>query len=163
MVSITTTNGEGGNDGSNNNYSWNCGAEGPKPIMKTLSRNCVNAKNATCWRHVVLKSQGTPMMLAGDEFGRTQQGNNNTYCQDNELNWLNWEISANRPGSDKSSCRRSSHLRQNYAILRRQRFILGTYNEELGVKDASWFSPAGTEMGIEQWNDASAMCMALGS
>ncbi len=150
-------NGEGGNDGSNNNYSWNCGAEGPTDDPEILKLRERQKRNMLA---TLFLSQGTPMMLAGDEFGRTQQGNNNTYCQDNELNWLNWEIP--EAGQDLIKfVQKITHLRQNYAILRRQRFILGTWNEELGVKDASWFSPAGTEMSIDQWNDAGAKCMGM--
>ncbi len=150
-------NGESGNDGSSSNYSWNCGVEGPtddaevKKLRERQKRNLL----AT-----LFLSQGTPMMLAGDEFGRTQEGNNNTYCQDNDLNWVNWDIDDD--GQDLIKfVRKIIALRQNYAILRRQRFILGTYNEEVGVKDASWYSPAGDEMSIDQWNDSGAKCMGL--
>ena len=150
-------NGEDGNDGSNNNYSWNCGAEGPTDDAEI---NKLRERQKRNMLATLFLSQGTPMMLAGDEFGRTQQGNNNTYCQDNELNWLNWEIP--EIGRDLTKfVQKIIYLRQNYAILRRQRFILGTYNEEVGVKDASWFSPAGVEMSMEQWNDAGAKCMSL--
>ncbi len=100
----------------------------------------------------LLFSQGTPMVLAGDEFGRTQGGNNNAYCQDNEVGWVNWKL------EDKGKAlvdfvRRLTHLRHKYPILRRNRFLTGEYVEELGVKDVTWIHPSGTEITQDQWTD----------
>jgi glycogen operon protein len=150
-------NGENGNDGSNNNESWNCGVEGPTDDEGIKGLRERQKKNMLA---TLFLSHGTPMLLAGDEFGRTQQGNNNAYCQDNELNWLNWNL----PEEGKHLTRfvqKTIALRQNYAVLRRPRFFTGAYNEELEVKDVSWYSPAGVEMGIDQWNDNGARCMGM--
>src|SRR6202011_2390277 len=84
-------NGEGNKDGSSNNHSWNCGVEGPTNNPETCKLRERQMRNLLA---TLLLSQGTPMLLAGDEFGRTQQGNNNAYCQDNEISWVNWDIDA---------------------------------------------------------------------
>ncbi len=150
-------NGENGNDGSNNNYSWNCGAEGPTDdeFIKGLRERQEKNMLAT-----MFLSQGTPMLLAGDEFGRTQNGNNNTYCQDNEINWLNWDITPEGEHLTRF-VQRIIALRQNYAVLRRPRFFTGVYNQELDVKDVSWISPNGHDMQIGEWTDAGARCMGV--
>jgi glycogen operon protein len=101
------------------------------------------------------------MLLAGDEFGRTQHGNNNAYCQDNELNWLDWE------GIDEDGrrltefVRRLIALRQTFPVLRRGRFFTGAWNDELKVKDSTWLAPDGTEMTAEHWGDGLARCMGV--
>jgi isoamylase len=92
------------------------------------------------------------MLLAGDEFGRTQGGNNNAYCQDNEVSWLNWNLE-NKGKSLIRFVQRLIHLRHRYPILRRNRFLTGEYVEELGVKDVTWIHPCGTEIIQEQWTD----------
>jgi isoamylase len=109
----------------------------------------------------LLFSQGTPMLLAGDEFARTQQGNNNAYCQDNEVSWIDWE------GIDEDGVelleftRKLIQLRQNLPILRRGRFLSGIYNEELDVKDVTWLTPSGDEMTPENWEDPNARCISI--
>jgi glycogen operon protein len=108
----------------------------------------------------LLFAQGTPMLLAGDEFGRTQQGNNNAYCQDNELSWVDWNIDEEGQGLIAFT-RRLIALRRAYPILRRGRFFVGHYNEELGVKDATWLAPNGEEMSEENWHDGEARCMGM--
>ena len=88
----------------------------------------------------LLLAQGTPMLLAGDEFGRTQQGNNNAYCQDNEISWINWDIGEG--GTELAEfVRKLIALRKSFPILRRSRFLTGEYNAELDVKDVSWLTP----------------------
>ena len=100
----------------------------------------------------LLLSQGTPMMVAGDEFGRTQQGNNNAYCQDNEISWVDWKLDE----SDERLIRfvkKLTALRQKYPILRQKRFLSGVFNEEIGVKDVAWMSASGAEMSAQEWDD----------
>jgi glycogen operon protein len=109
----------------------------------------------------LLLSQGTPMILAGDEFGRSQNGNNNAYCQDNELNWIDWANMRNESHDLVDFVRKLIALRKAYPILHRGRFLVGEYNEELDVKDATWFSPSGDEMTPEQWQDPNARCLGV--
>ncbi len=150
-------NGEDNRDGSSDNRSWNCGAEGPSEDPE------INALRTRQMRNILgtlLLSQGTPMLLAGDEFARTQNGNNNAYCQDNEISWVNWDIAP--PG--KSLIRflqRLTALRHKYPILRRARFLTGAYNEELGVKDVTWVNASGAEMKPEDWDDMSMECFGM--
>jgi glycogen operon protein len=151
-------NGEDNKDGHDHNLSFNYGVEGPTddPKIRTLRLRQMRNMLAT-----LLFSQGTPMLLAGDEFARTQQGNNNAYCQDNEISWIDWE------GIDEDGIelleftRKLIQLRQDLPILRRGRFLSGIYNEELDVKDVTWLTPAGDEMTPEQWQDPNARCISI--
>jgi isoamylase len=150
-------NGEDNRDGNASNHSWNHGAEGPTDDPAILAVRERQKRNLLA---TLLFSQGTPMILAGDEFGRTQQGNNNAYCQDNEISWLNWEH------GDASQflvrfVRRLTQLRMQYPMLRRSRFLTAQWNEELGVKDSTWLTPNGTEMAQENWTDANGRCLGL--
>jgi isoamylase len=150
-------NGEDGKDGSSDNRSWNMGAEGPTDDEE------INAQRERQMRNMLatlLLSQGTPMLLAGDEFGRTQQGNNNAYCQDNEISWVNWEIEEKRQ-SLIEFVRKLTGLRHNFAILRRNRFLHGVTDEELGSKDVTWINAAGTEMQDDQWSDGLMRCFGM--
>jgi isoamylase len=108
----------------------------------------------------LLLSQGTPMLLVGDEFGRTQQGNNNAYCQDNEVSWVDWNHDENGRGLTRSVARLAA-LRSQYSVLRQSRFLTGKSDEALGVKDSTWLTPAGEEMTSEHWRDASTRCVGL--
>jgi glycogen operon protein len=108
----------------------------------------------------LLLSQGTPMLLAGDEFGRTQQGNNNAYCQDNEISWVNWDF-GEREVALAEFVRKAIALRQSFPILRRSRFLTGEYNQDLDVKDVRWLTPAATDMDEEQWGDPNARCFGM--
>jgi isoamylase len=90
------------------------------------------------------------MMLAGDEFGRTQEGNNNPYCQDNEISWLDWDIKEKGQALIRFA-RKLTQLRHHYPMLRRTRFLTGEYNEELGVKDVTWINACGSEMQPDDW------------
>jgi glycogen operon protein len=101
------------------------------------------------------------MLLAGDEFGHTQQGNNNAYAQDNETTWLNWMgITANGRSLPEFG-RRLIATRKAFPILYRSRFLIGSHHEELDVKDVSWLSPSGEEMTTEQWRDGNATCFGM--
>jgi len=151
-------NGENNQDGSSNNNSWNCGAEGPTddPEIKKLRERQKRNMLAT-----LMLSQGTPMILAGDEFGRTQNGNNNAYCQDNEISWLNWEGIGEEGQSLANFARKLAMLRHGLPMLRRGRFLTGEYNEALEVKDVTWVNASGTEMQQEDWNDGNMRCFGM--
>ena len=150
-------NGEDDKDGSSDNRSWNCGAEGQTddPAINELRNRQIRNILAT-----LVFGQGTPMLLAGDEFGRTQQGNNNAYCQDNEISWLDWNVSsAGRELIDFT--RNIVALRHEYPILRRTRFLSEELNTELGVKDVTWINANGKEMDAASWNDANMRCVGM--
>jgi glycogen operon protein len=150
-------NGEDNKDGSSNNNSWNCGVEGPTddPEINALRKRQIRNVLAT-----LLLAQGTPMILAGDEFARTQGGNNNAYCQDNEISWVNWELQEkNEPLV--AFTRRLTRMRHKYPILRRNLFLTGQYNEELGVKDLTWINANGSEMEQEHWGDTNMRCFGM--
>ncbi len=150
-------NGENGRDGTSDNRSWNCGVEGPTddPVINRLREKQIRNFLAT-----TLLAQGLPMILAGDEFHRTQRGNNNAYCQDNELSWVDWSLAEkNRPTIDFVQTLTS--LRKLYPVLRRNRFLTGAYNEELGVKDVTWIHPSGAEMNDETWRDLGLRCVGM--
>ena len=147
-------NGEDNRDGHNANHSWNHGIEGPTDDPGIRALRLRQKKNFLA---TLLLSQGTPMLTAGDEFGRTQYGNNNAYCQDNEVSWVNWDW--DEDGAELCHfVQRLTELR-NYAVLRRSRFFTGEWNEDIGVCDASWLDPHGNVMGPEQWSDAKAKCL----
>jgi isoamylase len=150
-------NREGNRDGHSHNLSWNHGAEGPTddPDIKALRFRQMRNFIAT-----LMFSQGTPMLLAGDEFARTQKGNNNAYCQDNHISWLQWERSEEARALTEFT-KKVIAVRQAKPMLRRGRFLSGVYNEHLQVKDATWLNPAGTEMAPENWDDGRAHCLGV--
>ena len=150
-------NGEENRDGSSDNRSWNCGVEGPTDDVEV---NRLRERQIRNFLATLLLSQGTPMMLAGDEFGRTQMGNNNAYCQDNEISWLDWKI-AEKGKSLLQFVKKLTSLRHKYPILRRNRFLTGQYVEEVGVKDVTWVNANGSEMTSEQWNDGGMSCFGM--
>jgi isoamylase len=150
-------NGEDNKDGSSNNNSWNCGVEGPTddPAINALRQRQIRNLLAT-----LLLAQGTPMLLAGDEFARTQDGNNNAYCQDNEISWLDWELQEKNEQL-VAFTRRLIRMRHKYPILRRNLFLTGQYSEELGVKDLTWINANGSEMEQEHWGDTNMRCFGM--
>jgi isoamylase len=150
-------NDEDNRDGTDRNISWNHGCEGPTDDSEIRELRLRQMRNLLA---TLLFSQGTPMLLAGDEFGRSQHGNNNAYCQDNELSWVDWNIDEEGQGLIAFT-RRLIALRRAYPILRRGRFLVGHYNEELGVKDVTWLTPDGEEMSEEHWHDGEARCMGM--
>ncbi|QDD91990.1 glycogen debranching enzyme GlgX [Pseudomonas oryzihabitans] len=150
-------NGEDNKDGHSHNLSWNCGVEGETDDPEIIELRYRQMRNLLA---TLFLSQGTPMLLAGDEFARTQGGNNNAYCQDSEIGWVNWEISE-KSAELQEYVRTLIDLRRRYPLLRRSRFFTGVYNEELGVKDVTWLQPSGDEMGVEQWQDGSNKCMGI--
>jgi glycogen operon protein len=152
-----TANGENNQDGSDNNLSWNCGVEGPTddPAINALRERQKRNMLAT-----LLLSQGTPMLLAGDEFGRTQRGNNNAYCQDNEIGWLDWDIT-DEGQALLAFVRQLTELRHQFPTLRRGRFLTGERDLELGVKDCTWVNATGREMQAADWANAHLRCLGM--
>ncbi|MGH8991477.1 MAG: glycogen debranching protein GlgX [Acidimicrobiia bacterium] len=150
-------NGEGNRDGESHNRSWNCGAEGDTddPEVKSLRRRQQRNFLAT-----LFLSQGVPMILAGDEMGRTQSGNNNAYCQDNEISWVDW--SCREEYEDLLAlASRLSAFRREHPVLHRRRWFFGRPLRGSGVSDMAWFSPDGTEMSDEDWNSGFAKSLAV--
>jgi isoamylase len=151
-------NGENNRDGSSDNYSWNCGAEGPTndPEVKKLRERQKRNMLAT-----LLFSQGTPMILGGDEFGRTQNGNNNAYCQDNQISWFDWEAIGEEGHALTEFVKKLTMLRRTLPVLRRGRFLTGEWNQNLEVKDVAWINPAGNEIKDEEWRDENMKCFGM--
>jgi len=143
-------NGESNHDGTDDNRSWNCGAEGPTSDPGTLA---LRARQSRALLTTLLLSFGVPMLLGGDEIGRTQQGNNNAYCQDNEISWFDWS----RADPDLLAfTRRLIALRKEHPVFRRRRFLSGAEASEL-----RWFTLAGTPMTAADWTDGSALALAI--
>ncbi|WP_345816387.1 glycogen debranching protein GlgX [Paraburkholderia sp. PREW-6R] len=151
-------NGEDNKDGHSDNKSWNMGVEGPTDDPDIRAQRERQKRNLLA---TLLLSQGTPMILAGDEFGRTQKGNNNAYCQDNEISWVDWEAINDEDRALTEFVRNLTTLRHRLPVLRRGRFLSGEYNEALDVTDARWLSPDGTDLTQEQWDDPSMRCFGL--
>lgn len=150
-------NDENNQDGTDHNISWNHGCEGETDDQAIRQLRLQQMRNLLA---TLLFAQGTPMLLAGDEFGRTQHGNNNAYCQDNELSWVDWAIDEEGQALTRF-CQRLITLRRSHPILRRGRFLVGHYNEELDVKDVTWLAPGGEEMTEAHWHDGEARCMGM--
>jgi len=151
-------NGEENRDGHSENLSHNYGAEGPTedPEIRTVRFRQMRNMIAT-----LLFSQGTPMILAGDEFARTQGGNNNAYAQDNEIGWIDWEGIDDDGKALLDFTREVIELRRENSILRRGRFLAGAYNAELDVKDVTWLTPLGEEMADANWKDPMARSLGV--
>lgn len=150
-------NGEESRDGTDNNNSWNCGAEGP---TEDAYINALRAKQKRNLLATLFFSQGVPMLVSGDEMGRTQQGNNNVYCQDNETSWVNWNISA----ADQeflAFVQRVIALRREHPVFRRRNFFQGRDIHGSGIKDIHWFQPDGSEMNDEEWAHDFARCLGV--
>jgi isoamylase len=150
-------NGENNKDGSSSNRSWNCGVEGPTHDPAILDLRGRQKRNMLA---TLLLSQGTPMMLGGDEFGRTQRGNNNAYCQDSAISWFDWNLEA-EANSLFAFTKRLIKLRQTCPTLRRSRFLTGQHDEALDVKDVTWINANGHEMQDVNWKDASMKCFGM--
>jgi glycogen operon protein len=150
-------NGEDNRDGHNENLSWNCGVEGPTddPEIQRLRERQKRNFLAT-----MLLSQGVPMLLAGDERGRTQQGNNNAYCQDSELNWIDWGSTPER-NSLAEFTRLLIALRRSHRVFRRRDFFAGRPLHGREAKDIHWLKPDGSEMTDEEWEKEHAKSLAV--
>ncbi len=135
-------------DGTNENYSWNCGVEGPTDEAKIAALRARQKRNFLA---TLLLSQGVPMILGGDEMGRTKQGNNNTYCQDNELSWIDWQLTEENKELLHFT-RRLIRLWREQPILRRRKFFQGRLIRGSDIKDITWLDVDGTEMSDVSWN-----------
>ena len=149
-------NGEDNKDGTSDNHSFNYGVEGPTEDADVVVLRERQMRNMLA---TLLLSQGTPMLLAGDEFARTQQGNNNAYCQDNETSWVDWNIEE-RGRALIDFVSRVTELRRQYPILRRNRFLTEAYNEELDIKELTWVNAGGGEMQQADW-ETDTQCFGL--
>ncbi|MDY6998932.1 MAG: glycogen debranching protein GlgX [Actinomycetota bacterium] len=148
-------NGEDNNDGESHNRSWNCGAEGPTDDAEI---NALRSRQQRNFLATLLLSQGVPMISHGDELGRTQQGNNNVYCQDNELSWIDWAAA----DTDLMEFAKSvSQLRTAHPVFRRRRFFTGQPIAAGGLPDILWLNPDGTTMSSEDWNSGFAKSIAV--
>jgi glycogen operon protein len=151
-------NGEQNRDGHGDNLSSNYGYEGPTSDPAIVEVRFRQMRNLLA---TLLLSRGTPMLVAGDEFARTQQGNNNAYCQDNEISWIDWAgIDPQRLELARFT-QRVIALRRALPMLRRGRFLTGRVDDDLGVKDVAWLTPAAEEVREEGWSDAHARCIGL--
>jgi glycogen operon protein len=143
-------NGESNRDGTDDNRSWNCGAEGPTDDQDI---SALRGRQARAMLSTLLLSFGLPMLLGGDEIGRTQGGNNNAYCQDNEISWFDWSA------ADRDLLgyvKRVIALRMAHPVFRRRRFLTGAQASELG-----WFTPAAEPMAAPGWGDDGARCLTV--
>jgi glycogen operon protein len=147
---------EGNKDGHKHNLSANYGAEGPTDDRTILATRARQSRNLLA---TVFLSQGVPMLLAGDEFGRTQYGNNNAYCQDNEINWIDWTL-AERNAALVAFVRRLIDLRKSRLWLRRDTFLKGT-QRGTDSKDVTWLHPSGREMADTDWADPGLRSIAV--
>jgi len=150
-------NGEDNRDGHDNNLSWNCGAEGATDDADVLALRARQKRNMLA---TLLLSQGVPMLLAGDEFGRTQQGNNNAYCQDNATSWVDWSAEGVDEPLLNFVCRLID-LRRRQPVFRRRDFFQGRPLRGSGVKDIVWLKPDGTEMDTDAWEHEFARCLGV--
>jgi glycogen operon protein len=150
-------NGEDNQDGTNDNLSWNCGTEGAtsKSAISDLRERQKRNFLAT-----LLLSQGVPMLLAGDETGRTQQGNNNGYCQDNEISWMDWDLDPRRE-SLLEFTRSVITIFHEHPVLRRRKFFQGREIRGSGVKDLTWFGPDGEELTGQDFDNGETHCFGL--
>jgi glycogen operon protein len=153
-------NGNDNRDGSDDNRSWNCGAEGPTddPVVNEL-----RARQTRNFLTTLFCSQGVPMLLSGDEMGRTQRGNNNAYCQDNETSWVDWEAAGKQQDLIDFTCA-LSELRRAHAVFRRRRFFSGrapSGGEPGALQDIVWLTPAGQRMRDQDWSTGYARSLAV--
>jgi len=150
-------NGDNNTDGENNNQSWNCGVEGPTDdpeINELRERQCRN------FLTTLFLSQGVPMLPGGDERGRTQNGNNNAYCQDNEISWLNWECDE-KQNQLLEFTRKLIRLRRDHPVFRRPKFFQGRRIRGSEIRDVMWFNPGGSQMSEEEWASPFVRCLGM--
>ncbi len=150
-------NGEDNRDGTDNNLSWNCGVEGTPDDPAILALREQQKRNFLA---TLLLSQGVPMLCGGDEMGRTQQGNNNAYCQDSEVSWFDWRLDRRRREL-LGFVRFLIALRHRHPVLRRRQFFYGRRIRGSEVKDLAWFRPDGKEMTEDDWNNLHTRCLGL--
>jgi glycogen operon protein len=139
---------EGNRDGTDDNRSWNCGAEGPTDDPEI---NALRARQQRNFLTTLLLSQGTPMLLGGDEMARTQGGNNNGWCQDSEISWFDWDLDQAQRDQQEFT-KRLIALRKAHPVFRRRRFLHGIEEEGSGMPDVWWFRPDGQRMTQADWD-----------
>jgi isoamylase len=151
-------NGEENHDGDNNNLSWNHGVEGPTDDPEI---NALRERQRRNFLTALFISQGVPMLPGGDEFGRTQNGNNNAYCQDNEISWIKWEKRGKKQNALFEFARGLIQLRHQHPVFRRPKFFQGRRIRGSEIKDVMWFNPGGNEMSEEDWSLPFARCLGM--
>ena len=150
-------NGDDNRDGDNNNQSWNCGAEGPTDDPQI---NFLRERQRRNFLTTLFLSQGVPMLCGGDEWGRTQSGNNNAYCQDNEISWFNWERNE-KQNQLLGFTRKLIQLRRDHPVFRRPKFFQGRRIRGSEIRDVMWFNPGGNEMSEEEWAHPFVRCLGM--
>jgi glycogen operon protein len=161
-LSATTRNttkltGKTARDGESHNRSWNCGAEGETDDPEVLELRERLRRNFLA---TLMLSQGIPMLVGGDEIGRTQKGNNNAYCQDNEISWFDWEL----PQGNQdlvNFARELIYFRKQHPVFRRRKWFQGRPIHGKGISDIAWFNPDGSDMTEEQWDVGYAKSVAV--
>ncbi len=148
---------EGNRDGHSDNHSWNCGVEGPTDDPDITALRSRQQRNLLA---TLLLSQGTPLLTAGDEFSRSQGGNNNAYCQDNPISWIDWTPTEEGTALHAWT-RRLLALRRDFPVLRRARFLTGAADELSGIRDVSWINATGREMTPDDWRDGNTRCFGM--
>jgi isoamylase len=150
-------NGDDNKDGDNNNLSWNCGADGP---TDDLQINALRERQRRNFLTTLFLSQGVPMLTGGDEWGRTQNGNNNAYCQDNEISWFDWTRDA-KQNQFLEFTRKLIQFRKDHPVFRRPKFLIGRLIPGSKIRDVMWFNPGGSLMSEEEWTSPFVRCLGM--
>jgi glycogen operon protein len=150
-------NKENNRDGDNNNHSWNCGAEG---LTEDAAVNALRRRQQRNFLATLFLSQGVPMLCAGDEYGRTQRGNNNAYCQDNDLSWLHWDRREHNENLEAFTARLSA-FRREHPVFRRSKYFNGKKTHGTFARDVMWFNTEGCEMTPPDWNNATLRTLSM--
>ncbi len=150
-------NGDDNKDGDNHNQSWNCGVEGP---TADSGINALRQRQRRNFLATLFLSQGVPMLSGGDEWGRTQSGNNNAYCQDNEISWFSWERDE-KQNQFLEFTRKLIQLRKDHPVFRRPKFFQGRRIRGSEIRDVMWFNPGGSEMTEEEWASPFVRCVGM--
>jgi isoamylase len=150
-------NGEDNRDGENHNLSWNCGVEGPTTDRRIIDLRDRQRRNLMA---TLLLSVGVPMISGGDDLGRTQRGNNNAYCQDNEISWTRWDTAPN-DRDFLQFVKRLIRIRKDHPVLRRRKFLQGRRIRGAGVSDIAWLDPSGREMTDDAWAAPDGRCLGV--
>jgi isoamylase len=150
-------NGDGNNDGDNNNLSWNCGVEGP---TEDAQINALRERQRRNFLTTLFLAQGVPMLCGGDEWGRTQNGNNNAYCQDNEISWFDW-MRDEKQNQFLEFTRRLVGFRKAHPVFRRPKFFQGRRIRASEIRDVMWFNPGGCAMSEDEWASPFVRCIGM--
>jgi glycogen operon protein len=150
-------NGDENRDGDNNNQSWNCGVEGPTDDPQI---NALRDRQRRNFLTTLFLSQGVPMLCGGDEWGRTQNGNNNAYCQDNEISWFDWERNEQQNQLFEFT-RELIYLRKEHPVFRRPKFLKGRRIPKSDIRDVTWFNPGGNQMSDSEWTSPFVRCLGM--